>query len=212
MSLRRAADAPPPRSLQRAGSYRGSGVARQLSVNLVALGSAAIVTIYGLGYALTQSVGGHPAGTAAASAGSPPAAAAATQAPGPGAPTAIARAIAAATQSPTATPGASTSALQDGTFNGTGTSRRGDISVALTIQNGQVSAVRITRATTYYSVSDIARLPAEVVNRQSAQVDMVSGATESSRAFRGAVTQALAQARTGASSAVVRPAVGGARA
>jgi len=127
-------------------------VARQLSVNLVALGSAAIVTIYGLGYALTQSVGGHPAGTAAASAGSPPAAAAATQAPGPGAPTAIARAIAAATQSPTATPGASTSALQDGTFNGTGTSRRGDISVALTIQNGQVSAVRITRATTYYSV------------------------------------------------------------
>lgn len=187
-------------------------MARKVSTSLVALGSAAIVTIYGLGYVRTQSVGGHAAGTASAPARSPATAAAATQAPPPDAPTAIARAIAAATQSPTAAPAASPSALHDGTFNGIGTSRRGDISVALTVQNGQVTAARITRATTYYSTSDIARLPGEVVGRQSAQVDMVSGATESSRAFKGAVTQALAQARTGASSAVVRPAASGTQA
>jgi len=102
--------------------------------------------------------------------------------------------------------------LHDGTFTGAGTSRRGDISVAVTIQNGQVSAVRITRASTYYPISDIGRLPGEVVDRQSAQVDMVSGATESSRAFKGAVTQALAQARTSASSAVVRSTAGGVQA
>jgi uncharacterized protein with FMN-binding domain len=187
-------------------------VARKVSTNLVALGSAAIVTIYGLGYARTQFVGGHAASAAAAFSGPQATVAAATQPPPLDTPTAIARAIAAATQSPATAPAASTSVLHDGTFNGSGTSRRGDVSVALTVLSGQVTAVRITRSSTYYPISDIARLPGEVVGRQSAQVDMVSGATESSRAFKGAVTQALAQARTGASGAVVRPAAAGAQA
>ena len=43
-------------------------------------------------------------------------------------------------------------------------------------------------------VRDIAGLPAQVVQRQSAQVDIVSRATYSSQAFRGAVCQALSKA------------------
>jgi uncharacterized protein with FMN-binding domain len=43
----------------------------------------------------------------------------------------------------------------------------------------------------------IQNLPDEVVQRQSPQVDLVSRATYSSMAFRGAVTQALAAAKAG---------------
>jgi uncharacterized protein with FMN-binding domain len=44
-------------------------------------------------------------------------------------------------------------------------------------------------------VRDIAGLPAQVVQRQSPSVDVVSGATFSSIAFRSAVQQALQQAQ-----------------
>ncbi len=169
-------------------------MARKLNTNLVALASAAIVTVYGVGYAQTRSAADRAAAT---STSTPPAAAAAPVRPTPDAATAIARAIA-ATQPPlppsptaTATP---TSGYRDGTYTGSGTSRRGDISVAVTIEGGAITSARITHATTYYPTSDIARLPGQVVSRQSAQVDFVSGATESSRAFRGAVVQALSQA------------------
>jgi uncharacterized protein with FMN-binding domain len=64
----------------------------------------------------------------------------------------------------------------------------------VTIQGGRIASVTITRATTQYPVSDIAGLPNQVVQRQSAQVDVVSGATYSATAFRSAVTQAPSKA------------------
>jgi uncharacterized protein with FMN-binding domain len=171
-------------------------MARRLKANLVAFGSAAIVAVYAIGYVWTEHASpssGAPATTARADARAPDTA------------TVIARAVAAAPSSPRpsgAGQTASAPAYRDGTYTGAGTSRRGDISVALTIENGKVTGVKITRATTYYPTSDIARLPGEVVSRQSANVDFVSGATDSSLAFRGAVAQALTQAR-GSGSAVV---------
>jgi len=84
---------------------------------------------------------------------------------------------------------------KDGTFTGQGTSRRGDVWVSVQVQGGRIANVTITRSTLQYPVRDIAGLPAEVVQRQSAQVDIVSRATYSSMAFRGAVTQALSSAR-----------------
>lgn len=177
-------------------------MARKLNTNLVALGSAVVVTLYGLGYARTQSAADHT--TAGALPTTAPAAVDATTSPAPDVATAIARAIATATPSrPTATPApgqaappAATAASEyrDGTYTGTGTSRRGDVTVALTIQGGRIAGVQITRSTTYYPISDIRTLPGQVVDRQGAQVDVVSGATESTRAFRGAVTAALRQA------------------
>ena len=84
---------------------------------------------------------------------------------------------------------------RDGTYTGQGASRRGDVWVSVDVQGGQIASVTITRSTLQYPVRDIAGLPAQVVQRQSAQVDTVSRATYSSQAFRAAVTQALGQAR-----------------
>jgi uncharacterized protein with FMN-binding domain len=96
--------------------------------------------------------------------------------------------------SPTST-SSSIATYKDGTYTGTGSSRRGSVQVSVTIQSGRIASVTIGRVSTEYPVSDIARLPGEVVSRQSAQVDVVSGATFSSIAFRGAVQQALQQAQ-----------------
>ena len=91
---------------------------------------------------------------------------------------------------------AQSSGYKDGTYTGVGRSRRGDIQVKLTIQGGRIASVNITGATTEYPVRDIASLPGQVVSRQSAQVNLVSGATFSSMAFAQAVQQALSQAKT----------------
>lgn len=85
-------------------------------------------------------------------------------------------------------------AYRNGTYNGTGTSSRGDVSVSLTVQNGRITQVSVTRATTDYPARLIGALPGQVVQRQSATVDLISGATFSALAFRGAVQQALAEA------------------
>ena len=59
---------------------------------------------------------------------------------------------------------------------------------------GRIANVTITRSTLQYPLRDIAGLPQQVVQRQTAQVDLVSRATYSSMAFRRAVSQALASA------------------
>ena len=85
-------------------------------------------------------------------------------------------------------------ALTDGTFTGQGSSRRGDVWVSIDVQAGHIANVTITRSTLQYPLRDIAGLPSQVVQRQSAQVDIVSRATYSSQAFRTAVSQALSKA------------------
>jgi uncharacterized protein with FMN-binding domain len=65
----------------------------------------------------------------------------------------------------------------------------------LTVQGGRISGVTITGATTQYPTRFVSALPGQVVSRQSAQIDLVSGATYSSLAFRGAVQQALQRAQ-----------------
>ncbi|HTE84782.1 MAG TPA: FMN-binding protein [Dehalococcoidia bacterium] len=170
-------------------------MARKLKANLVALGSAAIVAVYAIGYAWTEHASPSIGAATSTASGEPPA---------PDAATAIARVIAAnppSPGSPATQEGSGAPTYHDGTYNGSGSSRRGDISVALTIQNGKITGVKITRATTYYPTSEIASLPAEVVSRQGANVDFVSGATDSSLAFRGAVSAALSQARSTGSAA-----------
>ena len=85
--------------------------------------------------------------------------------------------------------------MKDGSYTGLGTSRRGDVQVALSIQGGRIANVNITSATTQYPTRSFSGLPGEVVSRQSPQIDIVSGATYSSLAFRGAVQQALQRAQ-----------------
>ena len=73
--------------------------------------------------------------------------------------------------------------------------RFGNVSVSVTTSAGAISNVQITRVTTSFPVSRIAPLPAQVVQKQTASVNLVSGATYSSQAFRTAVQQALALAQ-----------------
>jgi len=84
---------------------------------------------------------------------------------------------------------------KDGTYFGWGTSRHGDIQAQVVIANGRISAATISQCLTTYSCSRIAALLPQVAQRQSAEVDFVSGATESTNAFYYAVIEALAKAR-----------------
>jgi uncharacterized protein with FMN-binding domain len=57
-----------------------------------------------------------------------------------------------------------------------------------------VASVEVTSATTLFPASAVSALVPEVIARQSAQLDVVSGATGSSQAFQGAVQKALGTA------------------
>ncbi|MEO8069830.1 MAG: FMN-binding protein, partial [Acidobacteriota bacterium] len=73
--------------------------------------------------------------------------------------------------------------------------RHGDIQAAVVIQGGRIVSAEIARCLTRYSCSWISPLPPQVLARQSAEVDFVSGATESANAFYDAVVAALSKAK-----------------
>jgi uncharacterized protein with FMN-binding domain len=85
--------------------------------------------------------------------------------------------------------------LKDGVFSGWGTSRHGDIEAAVEIKNGKIVSAFIVQCLTRYSCSWISALPPQVPARQSAEVDYVSGATQSSNAFYYAIVEALSKAK-----------------
>jgi uncharacterized protein with FMN-binding domain len=84
---------------------------------------------------------------------------------------------------------------KDGTYTGMGSNRRGSIQVAVTIKNDKITDVQVTNFAMHYSDSDIVGMPEEVVQKQSAKVTNVSGATYSTQAFQNAVQDALSQAK-----------------
>jgi uncharacterized protein with FMN-binding domain len=95
---------------------------------------------------------------------------------------------------PTPTP-APEPRYKDGTYSGWGTSRHGDIEATVVIANGKITSAQITQCWTRYSCSWVAHLQGQVVERQSPEVDYVSGATQSTNAFYYAVVQALSKAK-----------------
>jgi uncharacterized protein with FMN-binding domain len=83
----------------------------------------------------------------------------------------------------------------DGSYTGMGSNRRGSIQVTVTIKKDKITDVEISDFAMHYSESDVVGLPDEVLQYQSAQVENVSGATYSTRAFQDAVQDALSQAQ-----------------
>ena len=201
------------------------------TINLTALGSAAVVAVYAAGYMRTRPAAQRfeergaprrPAPTAPA----PVAidanklmdtirkAAAAAPAPKKKKPE-VAVAVAAepaaadsvrqhesitavkdtATATATATATDSVKVLKDGIFGGWGTSRHGDIEAVVEIRGGKIVKAIIAQCLTRYSCSRIAPIIPQVVERQSAEVDFVSGATESTNAFYYAIVEALSKAK-----------------
>lgn len=161
-------------------------MATRISRRTVALSASAIATIYAAGFVLTRSADSGLAGAAAAPSISSTASPAASGAPRP---------VVGASAPAGTTAAAST--YKDGTYAGQGTSRRGGLSVSVSIQSGAITNVQITRVNTEYPVSRIASLPGAVVKQQTANVNTISGATYSSQAFKQAVQQALALAQAG---------------
>jgi uncharacterized protein with FMN-binding domain len=84
---------------------------------------------------------------------------------------------------------------KDGTYSGWGFSRHGNIEAAVTIQSGRIASAVISQCRTRYSCGVIDTLPPEVAQRQSPDIDYVSGATQSADAFYEAVVAALDKAR-----------------
>lgn len=83
---------------------------------------------------------------------------------------------------------------RDGTFSAWGRSPHGRIFATVVITRGRITSASITTCKMRYPCSMIAALPAQVVERQSAGVDVVTGATQSAEAFSIAIDQALEQA------------------
>jgi uncharacterized protein with FMN-binding domain len=84
---------------------------------------------------------------------------------------------------------------KDGTYTGWGYSRHGNIEAAVVIEGGRIASARISQCRTRYSCDVIDRLIPQVAQRQSPDVDYVSGATQSADAFYGAVVEALSKAK-----------------
>jgi uncharacterized protein with FMN-binding domain len=84
---------------------------------------------------------------------------------------------------------------KDGTYLGWGTSRHGDIQASVVIADGRIASATIAQCLTRYSCSVIARIVPQVAERQSPEVDYVSGATQSTNAFYYAVVDALSKAK-----------------
>jgi uncharacterized protein with FMN-binding domain len=170
-------------------------MAKKMPRRLVALSSSAIAAMYLAGFVYTR---GADAGLAPVAASAPTTITSAalpttsTSTASPTTSTSAASPTAVATG--TSTPSSTTAVYRDGTYTGSGTSRRGNVNVSVTIQGGRIANVTISSVTTQYPVSRIAALPAQVVARQSGQVDNVSGATYSAQAFSLAVQAALSKA------------------
>ena len=83
----------------------------------------------------------------------------------------------------------------DGTYAGTGTGFRGPIDVAVMVQNDEIISIEVTDHNDdrkwYNRAVDIID---DIINTQSTEVDLVTGATYSSRGIRDAVIEALDQA------------------
>ncbi len=96
---------------------------------------------------------------------------------------------------PIPTPPPSTPVWKDGTYTGWGSSRHGDIQASVIVEGGRIASATIAQCLTRYSCDVIEKLPPEVAQRQSAEVDYVSGATQSTNAFYYAVVDALNKAK-----------------
>ena len=159
----------------------------KLAGSIVAIGSAAIVSIYTLGRTNTSAAYDRitaDAPTAAAAAPSAQAAAGVRAAP----------TVPPSTSAGQSTP-APTTAYKDGTYTGNGNSRHGGMQVTVVMRDGKITSANVTSCGTRYPCSDINPLIRAAVSKQSVPANHVSGATDSSKAYTQALANALKLAK-----------------
>lgn len=97
------------------------------------------------------------------------------------------------TPDPTATPEAPTSQWADGTYTGSANGMNGAVKVSVTVEGGKITKVDVLEHQETPGVSDPAleAIPNAIVEAQSAEVDVVAGATMTSNAIIEATKKAL---------------------
>ena len=102
---------------------------------------------------------------------------------------------AAATQTP-APAAPEVAAYTAGTYEGIGTGMGGEVHVSVTFDSNAITAIEVgeNAETALLSEPALTRLPQDIVNHQTLNVDMVSGATITSAAVLSAVASAVEQA------------------
>ena len=102
---------------------------------------------------------------------------------------------------PPSTKPVSTAQYKDGTYNGSvATSVYGAVQVSVIVSGGKITDVKTLQAPTggrsgELSVSSTAALRTETLTAQSAKVDIISGATQTSEAFQQSLQVALTAAK-----------------
>ena len=86
--------------------------------------------------------------------------------------------------------------MTPGTYEGTAAGMRGDLTVAVTVDETSLLKVEVTNCVDTAVISDAAidTLPGQIVEQQNIQVDNVSGATMTSLGIKNAVAKAIEQA------------------
>lgn len=168
----------------------------RLQGGMVAVSAAAILSVYAVGYVDSGHADTGALAASADSASSSHTTADPTSPPASGTSRSAGTSGRSAQAAPTRTPtsSAQTGAYADGTYVGVGSSRHGSIQATVVVQGGKIVSADISGCGTRYPCSRIAQLPGRVVAAQSAKVNHVSGATDSSRAYTGAVSAALQKA------------------
>lgn len=86
---------------------------------------------------------------------------------------------------------------KDGTYNGKAEGLHGDIELGVEVKSGKIAKINVISQGETSGVSEAAfeQVPADIVKKQSTEVDTVAGATVSSKAIITAVKQALDKAK-----------------
>lgn len=92
--------------------------------------------------------------------------------------------------------GSSDAGLTDGTYNGEAQGMN-PLKVSVTVTDGKIADVEVTEhdETPGFYEPAIEEIPSAIVNKNSTEVDAVSGATVTSNAIKDAVNNALEQAQ-----------------
>lgn len=93
--------------------------------------------------------------------------------------------------------GSKEAALKDGSYDGVSETSRGTVNVTVDVTEGKISAVTVgeNSETPEIAGDAIESIPAAIVEKNSADVEAVSGATETSTAIKEAVLNALEGAK-----------------
>ncbi len=87
--------------------------------------------------------------------------------------------------------------LNDGTYTGEGTGMKPGLKVSVDVADGKIASVTVTEheETEGYSEPALEQIPGAIVEKNSTDVDAVSGATLTSNAIKEAVNNALEGAK-----------------